>query len=119
VFDGYLIRKKVHAMGEVDGSKLELEFNQSVKIEFLDYRITSNAGGLLLREADSRLGLTSSITSKMVDTRKHGATRYQLSDLLRDRVYAMQWASLLTMMWIDWHAMLHFELLYGIGRGMV
>lgn len=76
-------------MGEVNRSKLEPEFNQSVKIEFSDHRITSNAGVLLLREADSRLGLTSSIASKMVDTRNAWAIRYQLGDLLRERVYAM------------------------------
>jgi hypothetical protein len=76
-------------MGEANRSKLEPEFNQSVKIEFSDHRITSNAGVLLLREADSRLGLTSSIASKMVDTRNARAIRYQLGDLLRERVYAM------------------------------
>lgn len=76
-------------MGEVNRSKLEPEFNQSVKIEFSDHRITSNDGILLLREADSRLGLTCSIASKMVDTRNAWAIRYQLGDLLRERVYAM------------------------------
>ena len=76
-------------MGEVNGSKLEPEFNQSVKIEFSDHRITSNAGVLLLREADFKLELTSSIESKMTDTREATAIRYQLGDLLRERVYAM------------------------------
>jgi hypothetical protein len=51
--------------------------------------MTSNAGVLLLREANSRLGLTSSIASKMVDTRNARAIRYQLGDLLRERIYAM------------------------------
>jgi hypothetical protein len=76
-------------LAKTNRSKLEPELNQSVKIEFSDHRITSNAGVLLLREADSRLGLTSSIASKMVDTRNARAIRYQLGDLLRERVYAM------------------------------
>ncbi len=81
--------KEGHAIGEVNRSKLEPEFNQSVKIESSDHRITSNAGVLLFLEADSRLGLTSSIASKMVDARNAWAIRYQLGDLLRERVYAM------------------------------
>jgi hypothetical protein len=76
-------------MVDVNGNKLEPEFNQSVKIEFSDQRITSNAGVLLLREADARLALTSSIATKMVDSRNVWAIRYQLGDLLRERVYAM------------------------------
>ena len=76
-------------MGEVKGNSFEPDFNRSVKVEFSDQRITSNAGVLLLREADCKLELISSITSKMIDTRKPEAIRYQLGDLLRERVYAM------------------------------
>lgn len=72
-------------MGEVNGSKLKPKFNQSVKIEFSDHRITSNAGVLLLRDADFKLELTSSIESKMTDTWEATAIRYQLGE----RVYAM------------------------------
>jgi hypothetical protein len=57
-----------------------------------DHGITSNAGVDSLREGDSGLGLTSSIASKMVDTRNVWAIRYQLGDLLRERVYAMAMA---------------------------
>jgi hypothetical protein len=76
-------------MGEVKGTKFEPDFNRSVKVDFSDQRITSNAGVLLLREADFKLELTSSISSNMIDTRDQGAIRYQLGDLLRERVYAM------------------------------
>lgn len=76
-------------MGEVKDSKFEPHFNRSVKVEFSDQRITSNAGVLLLREADFTLDLINSISSKMIDTRDQGAIRYQLGDLLRERVYAM------------------------------
>jgi hypothetical protein len=76
-------------MGEVQVSKFEPDFNRSVKVEFSDQRITSNAGVLLLREADFKLELTSSLASKMIDTRDQDAIRYQLGELLRERVYAM------------------------------
>ena len=76
-------------MGEVKGTKFEPDFNRSVKVEFSDHRISSNAGVLLLREADFKLELTSSISARMIDTRNQAAIRYQLGDLLRERLYAM------------------------------
>jgi hypothetical protein len=51
---------------------VSLIFNGAVKIEFSDDRITSNAGVLLLREADGKLGLIRSIADRMVDPRKQG-----------------------------------------------
>lgn len=78
-----------HAMGEVKSSTFEPDFNRSVKVEFSDQRITSNAGVLLLREADFKLGLISSIAGGMHDTRNQEHIRYPLGDLLRERIYAM------------------------------
>ena len=78
-----------HAMGEAKGSTFKPDFNRSVKVEFSDQRLTSNAGVLLLREADFKLGLTTSIASRMRDTRNQLAIRYPLGDLLRERIYAM------------------------------
>lgn len=57
-------------MGEVKGSKSEPDFNRSVKGALSVQRITSNAVVLLLWKADFKLDLTSSISSKMTDTRK-------------------------------------------------
>ena len=76
-------------MGEAKVSTFEPDFNRSVKVEFTDQRITSNAGVLLLREADFKLELISSIASQMRDARRQDLIRYQLGDLLRERVYAM------------------------------
>ena len=76
-------------MGEVQVSKFEADFNHAVKVEFTDHRISSNAGVLLLREADCKLELTSAVAAQMIDTRAQNAIRYQLGDLLRERVYAM------------------------------
>lgn len=76
-------------MGEGKGNTFEPDFNRAVKLEFSDHRITSNAGVLLLREADFQLNLTASISQNMVDTRRQDAIRYTLGDLLRERIYAM------------------------------
>ena len=72
-------------MGEAKVSTFEPDFNRSVKVEFTDQRITSNAGVLLLREADFKLELISSIASQMRDARRQDLIRYQLGDLLRER----------------------------------
>lgn len=76
-------------MGEVKDSSFEPEFNRSVKVEFNDQRLSSNAGVLLLRQADHKLQLIESIVLRMNDPRRQDLIRYQLGDLLRERVYAM------------------------------
>ena len=45
-------------MGEAKKGLGKLTFNRSVKLLGRDERLTSDAGTLLLREADHRLGLT-------------------------------------------------------------
>lgn len=76
-------------MGEAKVSSFEPEFNRSVKVEFADQRLSSNAGVLLLRQADHKLHLIESIVQRMNDPRRQDLIRYQLGDLLRERVYAM------------------------------
>ncbi len=76
-------------MGEANVSSFEPEFNRSVKVEFDDQRLSSNAGVLLLRQADHKLQLSESIVQRMNDPRRQDLIRYQLGDLLRERVYAM------------------------------
>jgi hypothetical protein len=44
---------------------------------------------LLLREADERLGLTASLAERLSDPRDPNAVRYQLVELLRQRLYAL------------------------------
>jgi len=44
----------------------EPQFNRAVKVRTSDERITSDAGLLLLREADYRLGLTEHLASQVV-----------------------------------------------------
>lgn len=76
-------------MGESDGWLFEPSFNGSVKVLTTDERITSDSGLLLLREADHRLGITESLACHLVDPRRNDRIRYQLVELLRERVYAL------------------------------
>lgn len=82
VFDYSLHSKRMHAIGENKCTRFEPDFNRSVKIEFYDQRITSNAGVLLLRDADSRLNLANSFAQGLIDTRKQDAIRYQGNRIL-------------------------------------
>jgi hypothetical protein len=49
--------------------------------------LTSDAGALLLRQLDERLGLTSSLARCLVDRRARGKVRHKLATLLRQRIY--------------------------------
>ena len=51
-------------MGEVQNNLFEPTFNRSVKVQSTDLRITSDAGVLLLREAESRLGIIQAIVPR-------------------------------------------------------
>ena len=76
-------------MGESQGRLFEPTFNRSVKISESDDRITSDAGVLIIREADHRLGITESLASQLRDPRNQGLIRYQMVELLRERVYGL------------------------------
>lgn len=76
-------------MGEEKSCLFEATFNRAVKIRSRDDRITSDAGVLLLREADHRLGLTESLVEDLEDPRSPPHVRYQLVELLRERLYTL------------------------------
>jgi hypothetical protein len=75
-------------MGESHGCLFEPSFNRTVKVVATDDRITSDSGLLLLREADHRLGITESLAERLHDPRRDDRIRYQLVELLRERIYA-------------------------------
>ena len=54
-------------MGEAQEWLFEPTFNRSIKVRQKDQRLTSDAGVLLLREADHRLGLVESLAQGMTD----------------------------------------------------
>jgi hypothetical protein len=74
-------------MGEAQGRMFEPEFNRSVKVEASDCRLTSDAGAVLLREFDHRLELTAAIAAQFHDPRDPDAIRYEMVELLRERIY--------------------------------
>ena len=61
----------------------EPSFNRAVKVHGGLDCLTSDAGTLLLREADHRLGLTPSLAAQLYDRRDPDRTRYTLVELLR------------------------------------
>lgn len=75
-------------MGEAQDWLFEPGFNRSVKVVASEDRITSDAGLLLLREADHRLGITEALAQRLHDPRRDDRIRYQLVELLRARIYA-------------------------------
>ena len=76
-------------MGEGQGWLFEPKFNQSIKLRWADDRITSDAGTLLLREADHRLSLTADLAAQLTDDRDPRQVRYTQTELLRQHLYAL------------------------------
>lgn len=64
-------------------------FNRAVKIHAVDDRLSSNGGALLLGELDSRLNFINSLSNLLHDPRHQEKIRYQISELLRERIFAM------------------------------
>jgi hypothetical protein len=76
-------------MGESETRLFEPTFNGAVKVEVRDDRLTSDAGVILLREADHGLGLIESLSGQLCDPRDPEKIRYTIGELLRERLYAM------------------------------
>jgi hypothetical protein len=76
-------------MGENEKPLFEPTFNRAIKVRGGQDRLTSDAGVLLLREADHRLDLTRSLAAALYDRRDPERIRYTLVELLRERLYAL------------------------------
>jgi len=76
-------------MGEAQVYFFEPDFNRSIKVQTTDQRLTSNAGVVLLRDAEHRLGLIDAIAQDMFDPRDSRRIRYGIDELIRERVFAM------------------------------
>lgn len=74
--------------GQAGGWLFEPTFNRSIKLRHADPRVTSDAGALLLREADHRLGLTADLAARLTDPRRADRIRYTQVELLRQHIYA-------------------------------
>jgi len=76
-------------MGEAQGCLWEPTFNRSIKVRQKDDRLTGDAGLLIIREADHRLGILADLGARMHDPRDPDQIRYTLTELLRQRVYGL------------------------------
>lgn len=60
-----------------------------VRIDFKGGEVTSDAGLLLLREVDLKLGLSAKVAKLLVDRREPGKVRHQALTMLRQRLFAL------------------------------
>jgi hypothetical protein len=75
-------------VGEKDNGPFQFTFNGFLKVAFQGSRVTSDAGLLLVRELDERLGLETIIAAHLSDSRQGMNTQFRLPDLLRQSVYS-------------------------------
>ena len=75
-------------MGELQTEPLQFTFNGFLKVAFQGSRITSDAGLILVRELDERLGLEAIMAEHLHDSRHGLNTQFPLPDLLRQSVYS-------------------------------
>jgi len=75
-------------MGEKERERFQFTFNGFLKVEFQGSRVTSDAGLVLVRELDERLGLAKVITEHLSDSRHGLNTQFGLAALLRQSVYS-------------------------------
>ena len=72
-------------MGELQHEAFQFAFNGFLKVAFQGSRVTSDAGLLLVRELDERLGLEALISEYLNDSRQGLNTQFSLADLLLGR----------------------------------
>ena len=75
-------------MGALQTEPVQCTFNGFLKVAFQGSRITSDAGRILRRELDERLGLATLISEHLSDSRQGLNTQFSLADLLRQSVYS-------------------------------
>ena len=75
-------------MGELQTAPFQFTFNRFLKVAFQGSRVTSDAGLILVRELDERLGLRAIITEHLRNSRQGLNTQFRLPDLLRQSVYS-------------------------------
>ena len=62
-------------MGETQNRPFQFSFSSFLKVDFQGSRVTSDAGLLLVRELDERLGLSQLISDNLTDARHGKMTR--------------------------------------------
>jgi len=69
------------------GGSPRLSFNASIRVGESEQRLSSDAGALLFREFDERLGFTQRLAGSLLDPRDPRFVTFSLAELLRERLY--------------------------------
>src|SRR2546429_9148211 len=77
-----------HPMGDAKSGPVRLSFNPQLRVEFHGATVTSDAGLLLPRELDERLGLDALIERYLTDPRTGHNRQFPVSDLFRQSIYS-------------------------------
>src|SRR2546426_4712565 len=77
-----------HPVGDATSGPARLSFNPQLRVEFQGATVTSDAGLLLPRELDERLGLDALIERHLTDPRTGHNRQFPLSDLFRQAIYS-------------------------------
>src|SRR5215467_12569535 len=77
-----------HPMGDAKSGPVRLWFNPQLRVEFHGATVTSDAGLLLPRELDERLGLSTLIERRLADPRSGRNSKFPLADLFRQSIYS-------------------------------
>ncbi len=75
-------------MGDATFGPVRFSFNPQLRVEFRGATVTSDAGLLLPRELDERLGLNTLIERHLVDPRTGHNRQFPLPDLFRQSIYS-------------------------------
>ena len=75
-------------MGELQHEAFQFTFNSFLKVAFQGSRVSSDAGFILVRELDERLGLETRIAEHLSESRQGLNTQFSLADLLQQSVYS-------------------------------
>ena len=75
-------------MGDAKSGPFRLSFNPQFRVEFRGSTVTSDAGLLLPRELDERLGLSALIERHLTDPRTGRNLQFPLPDLVRQSIYS-------------------------------
>src|SRR5262245_60976793 len=75
-------------MGDAESGPVQLSFNSQLRVEFRGATVTSDAGLLLPRELDERLGLSALMERHLTDPRTGRNRQFALADLFRQSVYS-------------------------------
>jgi hypothetical protein len=75
-------------MGDATSGPVRLSFNPQLRVEFRGATVISDAGLLLPRELDERLGLSALIERHLCDPRTGYNRQFPLPDLFRQSIYS-------------------------------